>query len=41
MIAILLGVLIRPELIFILNAVMLVLWVVPERRIERVFQQQR
>lgn len=40
-IAILLGVLIRPELIFILNAVMLVLWVVPERRIERVFQQQR
>lgn len=40
-IALLLGMLIRPELIFILNALMLALWVVPERRIERVFQQHR
>ncbi|MEQ3362182.1 TMEM175 family protein [Raoultibacter massiliensis] len=40
-VALLLGMLIRPELIFILNALMLALWVVPERRIERVFQQHR
>ncbi|WP_417144963.1 TMEM175 family protein [Raoultibacter massiliensis] len=39
-VALLLGMLIRPEL-FILNALMLALWVVPERRIERVFQQHR
>ena len=33
--AIALGILVRPELVFVVNALMLVLWVVPERRIER------
>ena len=36
LLAIVLGILVRPELVFIGNALMLVLWVVPERRIERV-----
>lgn len=35
LVAIALGVLVRPELVFVVNALMLVLWVVPERRIER------
>lgn len=35
LVAIALGVLVRPELVFAVNALMLVLWVVPERRIER------
>ena len=35
LVAIALGVPVRPEPVFVVNALMLVLWVVPERRIER------
>ena len=34
-VALVLGVLILPELVFIINALMLVMWVVPEKRVER------
>ncbi|MEG0376256.1 MAG: TMEM175 family protein [Raoultibacter sp.] len=40
-IALLLGILIVPELIYILNALMLILWVVPERHIEKTLQAKR